>query len=148
MPPETRSQDLKKLEDSLEVANKEQSARHVQVLTQLETYGQQLHTTKATQDNKIEELKALISGIAYQQSTLLQRMQTSTLERSPMKDHQDFPQGGSASNIGYSGEKRPHSYRVHKPRRDFPVLTGKMFTNGCINAINILTWKKSKKQRR
>jgi hypothetical protein len=34
-------------------------------------YGQLLHTTKATQDNKIEELKELISGIAYQQSTLL-----------------------------------------------------------------------------
>jgi len=94
MPSETRSQDLKKLEDSFEVANKEQSARHAQVLTQLETYGQLLHATKATQDNKIEELKELISGIAYQQSTLLQRMQTSTLERSPMKNHQDLPHGG------------------------------------------------------
>jgi hypothetical protein len=29
-----------------------------------------------------------------------------------------------------------------------PVLMGKMFTNGCISAINILTWKKLKKQRR
>jgi hypothetical protein len=124
MPLETRSQDLKKLEDSLEVANKEQSARHAQVLTQLETYGQQLHTIKATQDNKIAELKDLISGIAYQQSTLLQRLQTSTLERSPMKDHQDFPQGGSTSNMGYFGEEGPHSYRVHKPRRDFPCFDG------------------------
>jgi len=71
MPPETRSQDLKKLEDSFEVAKKEQSAWHAQVLTQLETYGQLLHATKATHDNKIEELKKLTSGIAYQQSTLL-----------------------------------------------------------------------------
>nr|TKS06762.1 hypothetical protein D5086_0000119590 [Populus alba] len=111
MPPETRSQDLKKLEDSFEVANKEQSARHTQVLTQLETYGQPLHATKVTQDNKIEELKELISGIAYQQSTLLQRMQTSALERSPMKTHQDFPHRGSTSNAGYSGEEGSHSYK-------------------------------------
>jgi hypothetical protein len=30
----------------------------------------------------------------------------------------------------------------------FLVLIGKMFTNGCISAINILTWKKLRKQRR
>lgn len=124
MPPETRSQDLKKLEDSFEVANKEQSARHTQVLTQLETYGQLLHATKMTQDNKIEELKELISGIAYQQSTLLQRIQTSALERSPMKNHQDLPPGGSTSNAGNPGEEGSHYYKVHKPRRDFPCFDG------------------------
>jgi len=41
-----------------------------------------------------------------------------------MKDHQDFPQGGSTSNMGYSGKEGPHSYRVHKPRRDFPCFDG------------------------
>jgi len=80
MPPDTRSQDLKKLEESFEVANQAQSVRHEQVLTLLETYGQQLHTIKLTQDTKIEELKELISGLAYQQTTLLQRVQTTALE--------------------------------------------------------------------
>jgi hypothetical protein len=62
---DTRSQDLKKLEDSFDVVNKEQSMRHEQVLTLLETYGYLLHTTKSTQDTKIEKLKELISVIAY-----------------------------------------------------------------------------------
>jgi predicted outer membrane protein len=52
--PDTRSQDLKKLEDSFDVANKEQSQWHEQVLNLLETYGQLLHATKSTQDAKIK----------------------------------------------------------------------------------------------
>ena len=66
MPPDRRSQDLNKLEDSLEVANKEQSIRHAHVLTQLETYRQLLHTTKATQYNKIKELDWYLKVHFYQ----------------------------------------------------------------------------------
>ena len=55
MPPDTRSQDLKKLEESFEVANKEQMVRHEKVLAMLETYGQQVQATKLTQDTKIEQ---------------------------------------------------------------------------------------------
>lgn len=39
MAPDTRFQDLKKLEDSLESANKEQSLKYEQIMKLLERYG-------------------------------------------------------------------------------------------------------------
>jgi hypothetical protein len=58
------------------------------------------YTTKLTQDNKIEEL---INCITYQQTTLLQRMQTTAMEHSPVKDYQDIHHGGSTSKTNDFG---------------------------------------------
>jgi len=146
--PNTRSQDLKKLEDSFDVANKEQSQWQEQVLNLLETYEQLLHATKSTQDAKIKELKKLISGIAYQYNTLLKRMQLNIMKYSPMKDFQDIHNEGSALKLSWSGNDGQFSYKVHKPRKDSHVLMGKMFINGYINAINTLTWKRLRDQKR
>lgn len=58
MTPDTRAQDLRRLEDFLESANKEHAMKYEQVTKLLEGYGQKLDSYKA----KFGEFKDLISG--------------------------------------------------------------------------------------
>jgi len=46
----------------------------------LESYNHKMGTTESNHEAKFNELKGLISGIAYQQTSLLQTLQLSTGE--------------------------------------------------------------------
>jgi tRNA A-37 threonylcarbamoyl transferase component Bud32 len=62
MAPDTRAQDLRRLEDSLVSANKEQATKYEQVTKLLEGYGQKLNSHKA----KFGDINDLISGLTFQ----------------------------------------------------------------------------------
>lgn len=70
---ETRLQDLKRIEDSLDAASKEQSQKYEHVMKLLEFYGQLLKNTTSNHEAKFGELKVLISG-PNQQSFILQKL--------------------------------------------------------------------------
>lgn len=70
---ETRLQDLKRIEDSLDAASKEQSQKYEHVMKLLEFYGQILKNTTSNHEAKFGELKVLISG-PNQQSFILQKL--------------------------------------------------------------------------
>ena len=88
MTPNMRSRDLKKLEYSLESANKEQTKKYEQVMMLLEGYGQKLENTRTRNKIKIDELKNLISGLSFQQYSLIQKLQLHVGESSATMDTQ------------------------------------------------------------
>lgn len=71
MAPDMRFQDFKKLENSLESVNKEQSLKYELVMKLLEGYGQKLESTRINHEIKIDELKNIISGSPFQDSSFL-----------------------------------------------------------------------------
>ena len=71
-------------------------------------------------------------------------MQSNIVGRSPIKDYQDVHNGGSTLKPGWSMMIGNLSTRYINLEEIFRVFMEKMFTNGYINAINILTWKKLK----
>jgi hypothetical protein len=64
------------------------------------------------------------------------------MERSPMKDYRTFTLEVLFRKQVVLAKKGNLSIRYINLEEIFHVLIGKMFTNGCINIINILTWKK------
>jgi hypothetical protein len=62
MVPDTRAQDLRRLEESLEFANKEHAVKYEQVTKLLEVYGQKMDGHKVN----FGEIKHLISGLTFQ----------------------------------------------------------------------------------
>jgi len=62
----TRTQDLKKLKNSLEAVSKDQTQNYEQLMKMLKTYNHKLKTTRTNHEAKINELAKLIRGLAYQ----------------------------------------------------------------------------------
>jgi hypothetical protein len=62
----TRTQDLKKLKNSLEAVSKDQTQNYEQLMKILKTYNHKLETTRTNHEAKINELAKLIRGLAYQ----------------------------------------------------------------------------------
>lgn len=109
MAPETRSQDMRKMEESLEAAN--------QRIDGVET---SLHA----QSDDLAQLKAMIKEMANQQIAIKQTLQALAGEASssqgiltpqhvPTPNHPDWAREGSLP-----------TYRSRRPRRDFPTFEG------------------------
>jgi hypothetical protein len=64
MEPDTRAQDMRKLEESLESASREQAQKCEQMLTMMEA-------NKTEQEKKFTELTNLISRISFQKNSFL-----------------------------------------------------------------------------
>jgi hypothetical protein len=56
------------------------------MIKMLETYNHKLETIRTNHETKIDELIELISGLSYQQTTLLQNLQMPTIEISAARD--------------------------------------------------------------
>jgi len=82
MPPDTRTQDLRHLEESLESANKEHATKYEQVTKLLEVYGQKMESHEV----KFGEIKDLINGLKFQQSSFLQKLSLGRGE--PIANHE------------------------------------------------------------
>ena len=67
MPPDTRTQDLRRLEETIESANKEHAAKYEQVTKLLEVNGQKMESHEV----KFGEIKDLIGGLTFQQNSFL-----------------------------------------------------------------------------
>lgn len=71
---DTRSQDLKWLEDSLE-SDKDQAQKYEHMVKILDSYNKKLENTTSNHEVRLDELKDLISGLSYQQISILQTLQ-------------------------------------------------------------------------
>ena len=110
MPPETRSQDVRRCDDSLEAANRRIDGIEIKLNTQSDDLGQ---------------LKAMIKEIATQQITIKHTLQTLTGETSSFQ-RPHIPQPPTTTySQGWIGEGSQGSYRFHKPKRNFPTFEGK-----------------------
>ena len=118
MPPDTRTQDLRRLEESLQSANKEHAAKYEQVTKLLEVYGQKMESHEV----KFGEIKDLISGLTFQQSSFLQKLSLGRGE--PIANHEQPGCSNGATRNNWTREADQHSRQVHRPRRDFPSFNG------------------------
>ena len=108
MAPETSSQDVRRMDDSLEAANQRVNGIEVK-----------LHA----QSDDLAQLKAMMKEMANQQISIKQTLQTLAGEASSSQ-HVRMPQHPApASNQDWTREGPP-TYRSRRPRRDFPSFEG------------------------
>jgi len=103
MPPDTRTQDLRRLEESLQSANKEHAAKYEQVTKLLEVYGQKMESHEV----KFGEIKDLISGLTFQQSSFLQKLSLGRGE--PIANHEQPGCSNGATRNNWTREADQHS---------------------------------------
>ena len=109
MPPETRSQDVRRCDDSLEAANQRIDG---------------IEITLNTQSDDLGQLKAMMREIANQQIAIKHTLQTLTGETSSsQRPHVPQPPTTTHSSGGI-GEGSQGSFRVHKPKMNFPTFEG------------------------
>ena len=127
MAPETRSQDVRKMEESLEAAN--------QRIDGVET---SLHA----QSDDLAQLKAMMKEMATQQIVIKQTLQALAGEASSSQDILT-PQHVPTPTI-QTGQGKVHYLPIDHadPGETSQPLKEKRCTNGCTNATNILTWKR------
>jgi hypothetical protein len=127
MAPDMRFQDLKKLENSLESVNKEQSLKYEPVMKLLEGYGQKLESTRTNHEIKLDELKNIINGSSFQHSSFLQKLQLPIRESSAhIKTH-------SAQNLVVTMDIITNLRRFLNLSETSQVLMVMMFTSGFIS---------------
>jgi len=130
MAPETRSQDVRRMDDSLEAANQRVNGIEVK-----------LHA----QSDDLAQLKAMMKEMANQQISIKQTLQILACEASSSQNVQMPQHPAPASNQEWIGEGPP-TYRSRRPEEISLLLKGKKYINGCTNATSISTWKKSLKR--
>lgn len=94
------------------------------MIKMLETYNHKLETIRTNHETKIDELIELISGLSYQQTTLLQNLQMPTIEISAARDKQMAHSGTSMARPHLFGEGGQSQLKTHKPRLDFSNFDG------------------------
>ena len=108
MAPETRSQDVRRMDDSLEAANQRVNGIEVK-----------LHA----QSDDLAQLKAMMKEMANQQISIKQTLQTLAGEASSSQNVRMPQHPTPASNQDWTGEGPP-TYRSRRPMRDFPSFEG------------------------
>ena len=153
MPLDTRSQDLKRVEDKIDESIADVNRDHVQKYDTtkelLEVCGQQPEESKINNEVRFEEidfglekLQEIPRELTYQQGSRQQKLQTNIAETNAFCNHQEGYQIGYA-NRNYEICNRGHySYKILKPKQDFSSFDGRIFTGGFINIINFLRSKK------
>ena len=108
MAPETRSQDVRRMDDSFEAANQRVNGIEVK-----------LHA----QSDDLAQLKAMMKEMENQQISIKQTLQTLAGEASSSQNVRMPQHPAPASNQQWIGEGPP-TYRSRRPRRDFPSFEG------------------------
>lgn len=109
MAPETRSQDVRRMEESLEAAN--------QRVNGVET---RLHS----QSDDLAQLKAMMKEMATQQIAIKQTLQTLVGEASSSQGILSPQHAPPTNHHDWSGEGSQLNYRARRPKRDFPTFEG------------------------
>ena len=109
MAPETRSQDVRRMEDSLEAAN--QRINGIEV------------TVHALSDD-MTQLKAMVKEMAIQQGSIKQTLQILAGEASSSQSTRVPQQVAPANNHEWVGDGTQPNFKSRRPRRDFPTFEG------------------------
>ena len=109
MPLETRSQDVRRCDDSLEAANQRIDG---------------IEITLNTQSDDLGQLKAMIKEMATQQIAIKHTLQTLIGETSSSQQLHAPQPPSTTFSLGGIGEGLQGSYRFHKPKRNFPTFEG------------------------
>lgn len=135
MPLDTRSQDLKRVEDKIDESIADVNRDHVQKYDTtkelLEVCGQQPEESKINNEVRFEEidfglekLQEIPRELTYQQGSRQQKLQTNIAETNAFCNHQEGYQIGYA-NRNYEICNRGHySYKILKPKQDFSSFDG------------------------
>jgi hypothetical protein len=124
MAPDTRTAEIKRLEESVELTKRETNHKYELLVTLVKEQGQKLDTITDCHGTQIEDIKNLLSGLAQQLEFVMQRIPFAAGESSQGRDKQVAYQNESTGRPGYSNEGRPAAYKVHRPKHLFPVFGG------------------------
>jgi len=115
MPPKTRSQDARRVDETTNL-EQPQAYDHIQ---------QQLNDTRADANTRFREFKEAMDALVSRVDTALQKTQLSSGECSLPKASQLFPPTrDSLAGFNWINEGTPPQYQLHRPKREFPIFEG------------------------
>ena len=134
MPPETRSQDARRVDETTNL-EQPQAYDHIQ---------QQLNDTRADANTRFRELKEAMDALVSRVDTTLQKTQLSSGECSLPKAPQFPPPRDSPARFNWINEGTPPQYQLRRPDQNesFLFLRERMSLNGFISVTSTLMWKK------
>ena len=109
MASETRSQDVRRMDDSLEVVNQRINGMEVRL---------------DAQSDDLTQIKAMMKEMATQQSFITQALQTLTGEANSSQNNHTSQHLAHTNNPEWLGEGSQSTYKSRRPRRDFPAFEG------------------------
>ena len=124
MTPDTRTAEIKRLEDSIESAKKEANSKYDQLFSIMKDQGQQWEHTANTHEAQIEGVKDLLHRLTQQLESVMQKFPPLPGESSQSRDKHAAYQNEPAFRPTYTTEGRPSNYKVHRPKHLFPVFEG------------------------
>jgi len=122
MAPDTRTTEIKRLEESIELTKRETNHKYELLVTLVKEQGQKLNTTTDCHGTQIEDIKNLLSGLAQQLEFVMQRIPFAAGGSSQGRDKQAAHQNKSIGRPSYFNEGRPAVFKVHRPKHLFPVF--------------------------
>jgi hypothetical protein len=114
MPHETRSQDVRKVDETT-------NPEHTRTYDQIQ---QQLNDTKADTNARFRELNEVIDALIFHVNSALQKTQLSTSESSLPKASQYPVVKDSSAKLNWATEGTPLYYQLRRPKGEFPVFEG------------------------
>ena len=124
MPPDTRTTDLKRIEDSITVVLQDHNLKYELMVDLLKGQNVKLDQTIANQGAQIRDMQGIMSTMAQQLDLALHKLSPHTSSLSQGRDKQVSSTEGYESRHRNSQEERNHSYKIHKPKHFFPVFNG------------------------
>ena len=113
MAPETRSQDFRRIDESLEAANQRISGLEARMDARMDA-----------QSDDLTQIKLMIKELATQQGFISHTLQSRNGEASSSQDQRPAQDPTPTSQPGWMGEGPQSIYKPRKPRRDFPTFEG------------------------
>ena len=124
MPPETRSAEFKRMEESITVVRQDSGQKYEMLMDTLRGQSIKLDQTIENQGAQINDIRNMMGTMAQQiEFTLLKLSHTSGDSSHNTARHTQIPERVEGRNKGVQDDRVP-SYKVHKPKHFFPTFNG------------------------
>lgn len=119
MPPETRTAEFKRMEETIIAARQDSSQKYEMLMDTLKGQSTKLDQTIENQGAQISDIRSMIGTMAQQiEFTLLKLSHTSGESSHHTARHTSSSEGGEGRNKGLQDD-RILSYKVHRPKHFF-----------------------------
>ena len=112
MAPDTRTAEIKRLEDSIESAKREANIKYDQLVSLMQDQSQKWDHTTHNHEAQIGGIKYLIHGMTQQLESVMQRITPPSGESSHNRDKHPAHPTEPSFRPNYSTEGRPANFKV------------------------------------
>jgi hypothetical protein len=137
MPLDTRTTEIKRMEDSIAAVKQDSGQKYEQLVDILKGQSLKLDQTIENQGAQINDIRHMMGSMAHQiEFTLLKLSQAPGSSSYNTERPVPSPEGVEFRNQEHR-EDRMSTYKVHRPKHFFPPSMGNMCTSGFLNAHSI-----------